>query len=166
MTHVRSLRFEILEGRQFLSTAHVAAAHATPAFAPALVLNGTLTLDNNPGASTIRNGEGEATTSVPVAGQLGTLGQVDGTCDETVHVHGDHAALDELILRNAKGSIIVAFTQPAHTKALSGVSFERTQVVWGGTGVYAGATERGSVEVTTNAAGTQVVSLTLQTRNT
>ena len=67
--HVHSLRFETLEARQLLSMTHVAVAHAVRAARP-FVLNGTLTVDNNPDASsTIRNGEGFMTTSVPVAGQ-------------------------------------------------------------------------------------------------
>jgi len=161
MRHVHSLRFETLEARQLLSETHVAVAHA----APALVLNGTLTVDNNPGAaSAIKNGEGWKTTSVPVAGQLGALGQVHGIWDETFDVHGDYVAPDELILRDSKGTFIVAFTQPPHTKAPGIVSFKRAQVVLGGSGAYAMESERGSVEVTPNAAGTQVVSLTLQQR--
>ncbi len=167
MTHAHSLRFETLEARQLLSITHVAVAHAARAAAPPFILNGTLTLDNNPDASsTIRNAEGFMTTSVPVAGQLGMLGQVHGIWEETVDAHGDYEAPDELILRDSKGSFVVAFTQPAHTKAPGGVSYERAQVVLGGTGAYARASERGSIEVTTNAARTQVVSLTLQTRNT
>ena len=135
------------------------AAHLRP-----FVLNGTLAVDNNPEAAyTIRNGKGFMTTSVPVAGQP-ALGQVHGILDETVGAHGDHAAPDELILRDSKGSFVVAFTQPAHTNAPGGVSYERPQVVLVGTGAYAKAAERGSIEVTTNAAGTQVVSLTLLTR--
>ena len=168
MTHVHFLRFETLEARQLLSMTHVAVAHAARAAAPPFVLNGTLTVDNNPDASsTIRNAEGLMTTSVPVAGQLGTLGQVHGIWEKTVGAHGDYyQAPDELILRDSKGSFVVAFTQPAHTKAPGVVSYERAQVVLGGTGAYARASERGSIEVTTNAARTQVVSLTLQTRNT
>ena len=93
MTHVHSLRFETLEARQLLSMTHVAVAHAARAAAPPFVLNGTLTVDNNPDASsTIRNAEGFMTTSVPVAGQLGTLGQVHGIWEETV-------ALTEIIIR-------------------------------------------------------------------
>ena len=166
MTHVHSLRFETLEARQLLSMTHVAVAMPRAA-APPFVLNGTLTVDNNPDASsTIRNGEGFMTTSVPVAGQLGTVGQVHGIWEETVGAHGDYyQAPDELILRDSKGSFVVAFTQPAHTKAPASSAMKR-QVVLGGTGAYARASERGSIEVTTNAARTQVVSLTLQTRNT
>ena len=50
MKRVQSLRFETLEGRQMLSTAHPAAAHAARAAAVSLVLNGSLTVDNNPDA--------------------------------------------------------------------------------------------------------------------
>jgi len=165
MKHIHCLRFEALEARQLLSNTHVALVHATLAAGPALGLNGTLTVDNNPGASsTIRNGQGLTTTSVPVAGQLGALGHVRGVWDRTVDAHGDPAAPDELVLHNSKGSFVVAFTQPVHEKALRVVSYERPQVVLGGTGAYARATERGLIEVTSNAARTQVVSLTLQTR--
>jgi hypothetical protein len=159
--HVHSLSFERLEARQLLSNTHVAVGNA----APALVFNGTLTVDNNPGvSSTIRNGEGLMTTKVPVAGQLGTVGQVYGKWEVTVDAHGSSAAPDELALRDSKGSFVVAFTPPAHPKEGGGVSYERPQVVLGGTGAYAKASETGSVEVTTDAAGTQVVRLTLQTR--
>ena len=59
MTHVHSLRFETLEARQLLLATHVAVADPARAAAPALVLNGTLTVDNNPGASSsVTNGEG------------------------------------------------------------------------------------------------------------
>ena len=69
---------------------HVAVAHAARGCAP-LVLNGTLTLDNNPDtSSTIRSAQGSMTTSLPVAGQLGTLGQVHGIWEETVDAHGDY----------------------------------------------------------------------------
>jgi hypothetical protein len=164
MRHVHSLRFETLEARQLLSNTHVAVADATRAALAPPVLNGTLTVDNNPGAaSTIRNGEGAMTTSLPVAGQLGTLGHVHGVWDVTVDARGVVFAPDELILRDSKGSFVVAFTQPARTKAGGGVSYERPQVVLGGTGAYARASESGSIEVTYNAAGTQVVSMTLQT---
>jgi len=162
LREVHSLRFEALEARQLLSNTYVAVAYAARAAGPALELNGTLTVDNNPGASsTISNGQGLTTTSVPVAGQLGTLGYVHGIWDQTVGAHGNFAAPDELILRGRKGSFVVAFSPPAHAKARRVVSYERPQVVLGGTGGYARASERGSIEVTSNAARTQVVSLTL-----
>ncbi len=167
MAHVHSLCFETLEARQLLSISHAAEVHGERAPAIPLELNGTLIVDNNPDASsTIRNGEGLMTTSVPVAGQVGTLGQVHGILQQTVGVgdRGYHGAPDELILRDSKGSFVVAFTQPPHPKAGGSVSYDRAQVVLGGTGAYARASERGSVEVNTNAAGTQIISLTLQTR--
>jgi hypothetical protein len=174
MKHVHSLRFETLEGRQLLSTAHVAAAHAAHAaraVAAPPVLNGTLTMDNNPDAiSTTTNADGSTTTSVPVAGQLGTLGKVRGIWNETVDEFGDYEEPDELILRDSKGALGVAFndqnSQPVHAKARGAISYEHSQRVLGGSGAYARATESGSIEVTTNAARTQVVSLTLQTQNT
>jgi hypothetical protein len=170
MKHVHSLRFETLETRQLLSRAHVADAHAPRAAAAPLVLNGTLTVDNSPAASsTTMNADGSITTSVTVVGQLGTLGQVHGTWDETVDAYGDYEGPDELILRDPKGSYAVAFnnenSQSAHTKAHGAVSYEHAQVVLGGTGAYAKESESGSIEETTNAARAQIVSLTLQSRN-
>jgi hypothetical protein len=171
MKHVHSLRFETLETRQLLSTAHGAVAHAARAAAAPLVLNGTLTVDNSPDASsTIMNADGSMTTSVTVAGQLGTLGEVHGIWDETVDAYGDYEGPDELILHDAKGSFAVAFnnenSQPAHAKAHGAISYQHAQLVLGGTGAYAKESESGSIELTTNAARTQIVSLTLQTRNT
>jgi hypothetical protein len=165
MPRVHSLDFETLESRRLLSTTHVAMAHAARGAAPALVLNGTVTVDTNPNASsTIKNGEGEITTSFPVAGQLGKLGPIHGFLDVTVDAHGHYAAPDELIIRDSKGSFIVAFTPPEHPTA-GVVSYERPQVLLGGTGAYATAAERGTIGVTTNAAQTEVVSLTVLTRS-
>ena len=96
MTHVHSLRFETLEMRQLLSMILCRPARMPRGGAPRLVLNGTLTRDNNPDtSSTIRNAEGSMTTSLPVAGQLGTLGHVHGIWEETVDAHGDYEAPDE-----------------------------------------------------------------------
>ena len=78
MKHVHSLRFESLEARQLLSRdrhVHAAVAHALRPAATPVVLNGTLTVDNNPNATTTTtNEDGSMTTSVPVAGQLGAWG--------------------------------------------------------------------------------------------
>jgi len=170
MKHVRSLRFETLETRQLLSRAHVAVAHAARAAAVSLVLNGTLSVDNNPHATSMTtNVDGSTTTSVRVSGQLGNVGQVRGVWNETVDQFGDYQGPDTLILRDAKGSFDVAFndqnSKPTHAKARGAVSYEHAQTVPGGNGAYARATESGSIEVTTNAARTQIVSLTLQTQN-
>jgi hypothetical protein len=167
MKHVHSLRFEALDTRQLLSTAHVAVAHA--AAAP-LVLNGTLTVDNNPDvSSTTMNVDGSMTTSVPVAGQLGALGQVHGVWRETVDAYGDYEGPDELILHGAKGSFGVGFndahSKPAHAKVRGAITYEHAQRVLGGAGAYAKESESGSIELTTNAARTHIVSLTLRSRN-
>jgi nitrogen fixation-related uncharacterized protein len=174
MKHVHSLRFDTLETRQLLSTAHAAVAHtahATRAAAVPLVLNGTLTVDNNPALTSITtNVDGSMTTSVPVAGQLGTLGQVHGVWNETVDQFGDYDGPDTLVLRDAKRSFGVAFDnqngKPSHAKTRGAIVYEHAQTVLGGNGAYARAKESGSIELTTNAARTQVVSLTLLTKIT
>jgi hypothetical protein len=173
MKRVHSLRFETLETRQLLSTAHAAVAHgahAARAAAVPLVLNGTLTVNNNPALASINtNVDGSMTTSVPVSGQLGTLGQVHGVWNQTVDQFGDYEGPDTLVLRNSKGSFGVAFNdqsaKPTVAKAHGALSYEHAQVVLGGNGAYARATESGSIEATSNAARTEIVSLTLQTKN-
>ena len=139
------------------------------AAAAPLVLNGTLTVDNNPDAtSTTMNADGSMTTSVAVAGQLGTLGRVHGIWNETMDAYGDYEGPDELILRaqrdrSPSGSTTRTRNQCARSRR---ISYQHAQVVLGGTGAYAKESESGSIEVTTNAARTQIVSLTLMTRNT
>ena len=174
MKRVHSLRFDTLETRQLPSTAHLAvahSAHAARAAAVPLELNGTLTVDNNPALTSITtNVDGSMTTSVPVTGQLGTLGQVHGLWNETVDQFGDYEGPDTLVLHDAKGSFAVAFNnqnaKPEHTEARGAVSYNHAQAVLGGNGAYARAKESGSIELTTNEAQTQVVSVTLQTKNT
>jgi len=173
MKHVHSLRFETLEARQLLSRAHVhaAVAHAARPAATPVVLNGTLTVDNNPNATTTTtNEDGSITTSVPVAGQLGALGQVHGIWDETVDSFGDYEGPDTLTLHDSKGTFAIAFNNEnsprADVKVRGAVSYEHPQIIYGGTGAYARASESGSIELTTNAARTQIVSLTLHTQNT
>jgi len=51
-------------------------------------------------------------------------------------------------------------------KVRGAVSYEHPQRIYGGTGAYARASESGSIELTTNAARTEVVSMTLHTQNT
>jgi len=171
MKHVHSLRFETLEARQLLSRAHVAVAHAARPPATPVVLNGTLTVDNNPSATTTTmNEDGSMTTSVPVAGQLGALGQVHGIWNETVDSFGDYEGPDTLTLHDSSGAVVVAFnnasSKPADVKARGAVSYEHPQMVYGGTGAYARPSESGSIELTTNAARTQIVSMTLHSQNT
>ena len=173
MKHVHSLRFESLEARQLLSRAHVlvAVAHAARPPATPVVLNGTLTVDNNPNATTTTtNEDGSMTTSVPVAGQLGALGQIHGIWDETVDSFGDYEGPDTLTLHASNGTFAVAFNNEnsprAGVKVGSAMRYEHPQIVLGGDGAYAQASESGTIELTTNAARTQIVSMTLHTQNT
>ena len=73
-----------------------------------------------------------------------------------------------LQLHNAKGTFIVAFNADnpgqLHHIAGGGVYYQVPQLVSGGTGAYARATESGSIELTTNAARTVVESMTLSTQ--
>ena len=96
------------------------------------------------------------------------MGRVHGTWNETLDEFGDYEGPDTLILRNAKGAFGVAFNNQNSTPANASTPspINHSQKVLGGTGAYARASESGSIELTTNAARTQVVSLTLQTRNT
>ena len=172
MKHVHSLRFETLEARQLLSRAARTRCRradvARPAATP-VVLNGTLTVDNNPNATTT-NEDGSITTSVPVAGQLGALGKVHGIWDETVDSFGDYEGPDTLILHASNGAFGVAFKNEnsprAGVKVGSAISYKHAQVVLGGDGAYARASESGTIELTTNAARTEIVSMTLHTQNT
>ncbi len=170
MKHVRSLRFEGLEARQLLSRAHVhaAVAHlARPALTP-VALNGTLSVDNNPNEmNTVENEDGSTTTSVPVAGQLTGLGEVHGIWDETVDSFGDYEGPDTLTIHAPNGAVVVAFnnasSKPLDPKVHGAVSYEHPQMVIGGTGAYARPLETGTIELTTNAARTEIVSMTLHT---
>jgi len=170
MKHVHSVRFEALEARQLLSRAHLhaAIAHAArPALTP-VALNGTLSIDNNPNATTTNeNEDGSMTTSVPVAGQLSGLGEVHGIWNETVDSFGDYEGPDTLTLHASNGALVVAFnnatSKRADVKVRGEVSYEHPQMVIGGTGAYARPSETGTIELTTNAARTEIVSMTLHT---
>ena len=171
MKHVHTLRLEILETRQLLSTVHAAVAHPAQAIAAPLVLNGTLTVDNRPDASsTAMNADSSTTTSVPVAGQLGALGQVRGFWNQTTDTYGDLENPDTLRLRSSKGTFTVAFNNvvpsASPAKGRGALSYEHVQRAIGGSGAYVGESELGMIRVTSNAARTQVDSLTLYTQNT
>jgi hypothetical protein len=167
MSHVHFLRFEDLEARRLLSKVHVAVAHPAPAAVP-LMLDGTLAVNNN-GASTTMNPDGSSTTTVPVAGRLGALGEVRGVWYENVDAYGDSAGSDTITLRNSKGAFGVAFNNQssgqAHPIGNGAVSYEHAQRVLGGSGAYAHASESGSIELITNDAKTHVESLVLNTQN-
>jgi hypothetical protein len=171
MKRVRSLRFEALEARQLLSRGHMALAHAAhAALAPAaqVVLDGTLSVNNNPRAtSTTMNADGSSTTTVLVSGQLGSLGQVRGTWNESVDAYGNYVGPDTLVLHDARGSILVAFNNEnsprAATRVTGGLTYEHAQRVVAGSRAFARATETGTIVVTTSAAKAEVVSLTFHT---
>ena len=170
MSRVHSLRFDVLESRKLLAAAHAVAAHAKPAkVAVPVMLSGTLTVDNK-AATSIENDDGTSTVSIPVAGQLGALGEVRGVWNETVDEFGDVSGLDVLRLRNAQGTILVGFDNEAPGKprpaAHRTVFVEDAQRIYSGTGAYAQATEAGSIEILSNTARTVVENLTLHTRGT
>jgi len=167
MSHVRSLCFEALEARKLLSRTHIV-PHARPAMiATPLVLDGTLIVDSKASTTTM-NVDGSTTTLVPVAGQLGTLGEVHGAWTETVDTYGDPTGPDTLQLHDAKGTFIVAFNEQnagrEHHLASGAVDYAVAQGVHDGTGAYARASESGSIELITNSARTVIQSMTLNTQ--
>jgi hypothetical protein len=164
MSRERSLCFDALEERELLSRAHIA-AHARPAAAATtLVLNGTLTVDNK-AATTTMDESGDTMTATPVAGQLGSLGEVHGTWNEAADEYGDYMGPDTIQLRNASGSITIAFneqkTGPRHRVTGGGVEYGVPLLASGGTGAYAGARASGTLELTTNSGRTAVQSMTV-----
>ena len=167
MSHVRSLCFDVLEERKLLSRGQVVAHAKHAVVATALVLNGTLTV-NNRGTTTSMDDQGNTTTSTPVSGQLGALGAVRGIWNESADSEGDYVGPDTLQLHNATGSFIVAFNanNPGQLHRISGgsVYYQHAQHVSGGTRAYARAKESGSIELTTNTARTAVESMTLTTQ--
>ena len=167
MNRVRSLCFDALEERKLLSRGHVV-AHAKHAVAATpLVLNGTLTVDNN-GATTSMDELGDTTTSIPVAGQLGTLGKVRGIWNESEDSEGDYLGPDTIQLHNAKGSFVVEFNADnpgqLHRVAGGALYYQHSQLVSGGTRAYAHTKESGSIDLNTNAAHTVVESMTISTQ--
>jgi hypothetical protein len=174
MKRSHSLRFEALEGRQLLSTSRLALAdhpHVTRALAGPIVLDGTLLVNNNPNAViTTTNADGSSTTATQVSGQLTSMGHVRGIWSESVDTYGNYSGPDTLLLRNPKGSILIAFNNQNPTRAAAhvpdGATYEHPQRVFGGSRAYAGASETGTIVLTTNRARAAVVSLTLQTATT
>jgi hypothetical protein len=167
MSLVRSLLLESLEGRRLLSNVHVIAAHAKPAVvATPLELSGTLTVENK-AVSTTMNDDGSTTTSIPVSGQIGTLGNVRGVWDETADQFGDYEGPDTIQLRGAKGMVVIAFSKanpgPAYHNANGSVSYKHPQIFDGGTRAYSRGTESGSIVLTTNVSRKSIESMTLTT---
>jgi hypothetical protein len=171
MKHAYCIRFEALESRQLLSRAHLPLVHAARVAATPVVLDGTLIVDNKRNAVTsTMNPDGSSTTSDAVAGQLGALGTVHGVWYENQDAFGQYQGPDTLHLRDSKGTMTIEFNNlnPSvkRARAQGPVAYVHTQRLYGGTGAYARASESGTIEVTMNAAGTEVVSLTLHTKNT
>jgi len=164
MRRVRSLCVESLEERKLLSGAH-AVAHAQPKIArTALVLTGTLTVDNN-AATTSEDDEEDVMTSTPVAGQLGALGEVHGMWSAASDEYGDYIGPDSLQLRTASGSFVVQFseqkTNAVHHLAGGAIDSVHPQLASDGTGAYARTMEKGTIGLTTNSARTIVDSIAL-----
>jgi hypothetical protein len=136
-----------------------------------VVLDGTLRVDANANAATTTmNVDGSTTTSTPVAGRLGSIGAVRGVWNNNVDELGSPTGLDALRLHNAKGTFVIAIDNasqpPAHPAGHGDVYYVYPQRLYVGTGSYAGATESGTVDVTTNSSDTVVVSMTLHSRST
>ena len=170
MSHVRTLGFDALEGRRLLSAARAIAPHTMPMIAAApVVLDGTLTVDNQ-GATSSNNADGSSTSSTPVAGHLAALGKVRGVWNESQDAFGDSTGVDVLRLHNSKGSIIITFntlnTVKAEPAAHGALYYSRAQKLYSGTGAYAGATESGMINLTTNHGRNQIVSLTIESTST
>ena len=156
MVHKRSLFFDSLEVRQLLSKAHVSVGHVKPAVAPnPVVLDGTLAVDNK-AASTMMNADGSMTNSIPVSGQLSTIGQVRGTWEERSDQYGDYEGPDTIQLRGSKGTIVIAFSNASHLPISrsnkASMSYQHPQLLFSGTRAYSRAAESGLIVLTTNVA--------------
>jgi hypothetical protein len=111
------------------------------------------------------NTDGSSTTTVPVSGPFGALGEVRGTWNESTDPYGDYQGPDVLRLHDSKGSFVLTFNNqnpgPAHPYGHGTVYYEHTQRLYTGTGAYARATESGTIEIVANTAKTTVESLVL-----
>ena len=171
MSQVRSLNFEALETRELLSAAHARVAHhalATVAVRP-IVLNGTLAVDNRANAEVTNvNMVDTTTTSTPVAGRLGSLGEVRGVWNESQDAFGDPNGLDTLRLHNSKGSLILMFNgqqaAKAHPAGHGAVYYEYAQKLYDATGAYAGTSETGTITLTTDTSRSKLYSISLESR--
>lgn len=171
----RAFQFEALETRELLSAVHAPRPHHVrvhirpAAAATALMLDGTLTV-NNRGANSVPNLAGGMTNSVPVSGQLGSLGQVRGTWYESSDSFGNYVGPDTLVLHAAHGGFTVSFNNaapgPAHPSGHGTVYYQHPQRAGSGTGAFAGAREIGTIDLNMNHGHTTVVSLTLSTKGT
>jgi hypothetical protein len=171
MSHVHCLGFDALEARELLSKTHVTVPHTVPAnIVTPIVLSGTVAVDNNTNAAvTTMNPDGSETRSLPIAGRLGTLGKFRGVWNETVDAYGFINGPDVLRLHDSEGTMIIVFNDATpgatHAAAHGSIETEQTQKLYSGTGAYARSSEIGSIDLVSNRAQTQVVSLVLHTQN-
>jgi hypothetical protein len=130
------------------------------------VLSGTLTVDNK-AASTTMNDDGSTTTSIPVSGQIGALGDVHGIWEESADQYGDYEGPDTIELRSAKGMVVIAFSNAnpgsGHHNANGSLSYQHPQIVEGGARAYRMSAESGTIVLTTNASHNSIESIALTT---
>ena len=175
MRHARSLDFDALESRKLLSSrVHHAVAHHAPAHPAAaavsvpVTLNGTLTLDSK-ATSTSMDAQSDMTTTIPVAGTLGALGQVHGVWNESVDANGNYLGPDTLQLHGARGGgrrVQQRGPRESPPDRDRDRLFRAQPEGRRRHGAYARATESGTIDVNMNAAKSHVVSLTLNTTTT
>jgi hypothetical protein len=156
MRQARSLGFDDLETRKLLSkVAHHPATHeAVPAaVAMPLNINGTVIVDMK-AAEQSTDDQGDSTTTVPVTGYLGTLGKVHGAWSESTDEFGDYLGPDTIQFSTSQGTFTIAFDSDnlknAHKVGKESIFPPLGQQFDGGTGVYAKASETGSIQVITN----------------
>jgi hypothetical protein len=169
MSRVHSLHFESLEARELLSTAHAAKPHTKAAVATVpLVLDGTVNVNNSEALSD-ENLDGGYTTSVPVTGQLGALGQVTGVWYESSDEYGDYLGPDTITFHDGQGAFTIAFNNgssgPAHRTGPHSVYYQHKLQIEGGTGAYSGDTGSGTIDLNMNRAHTEVESITLNAQS-
>jgi hypothetical protein len=160
MRQSRSLGFDDLETRKLLSKIHHPAAEpkakaaAAPAAVPmALNLNGTLLVDMK-AASQSQDEDDDTTTTVPVSGTLGSMGKVHGEWNESVDEFGDYLGPDTIEFANSQGTYTISFNSAnlknAHKVGKESIFPTLAQELDGATGIYAKASETGSIQVTLN----------------
>jgi hypothetical protein len=169
MSQARSLCFDALEERKLLSRGHVVAHVRHAPVAVPLVISGTLTVSTK-GSTTTMDEQGDTTTSTPVSGQLGALGNFRGIWNESDDTEGDYEGPDTIQLHNAKGSFIIAFNADnpgqQHREAGGILQYDHSQILYSGKGAYARGKESGSIALTTNAARSIVETMTISTQST
>jgi hypothetical protein len=155
MPRTRLIAFENLESRRLMASAHmVAAAHHS--IASPLPLDSLLVVDQSAG-STTPNADGSYTTSTPVSGIIPGLGKVHGDWNESVDPYGNYLGPDSLQLSAPGGSVTLEFSAGNLGKihkypAPIGDAFAPlAQQLAGGSGAYRHVSERGTIQLITNA---------------